>query len=511
VSERTVAGFAGLLRGLRSEENGPRAIADARRAWIAVCALTALAAVLRLATLGLQSYELDEAATLFVIRGSFTHMLHGIARYEATPPLYYVLAWGWARAFGTGEAGLRLLSAIAGAATVPVVYALGRTLASRRIGLVAAAIVATSPYLVFYSQEARSYALFALLSTAGVLCCVRALQSPGVRTFALWAGVSIAAIATHYFALFPWLGQAVVLAVFRAPRRLLARSMAAVGVAAVPLLVLARYQAADGRASWIGEGSLLQRVRVTAETFTLGATFKGSLPHSVLVVSGLLAVVIASAIVAAAVLLIRRAAADERRAAEIAVLIAVVAIGVPLVGALGGVDYFVHKNLIPLVPLLAVVPAAGLGCRRAGRAGIAGAIVLVLAGLALTTMSFAAPSLRRPDVRRLARQLGPPVRDRALVFVPRWRLLLENYQSDIEDLPRSGRRVTEVDVFTAGTSIPPGTVPHAFRLTRVQHGNPFTLFSFRSRVPQPVTPGDLGRRTFDESGLQPIAVFQARR
>ena len=122
------------------------ALASDRATWAAVGAVTLLGAVLRLATLGLQSYEFDEGATLYVIRGWFTHMLHGVARYESTPPLYYVLAWVWSQAFGTGETGLRLFSAIAGVATVPVVYAVGRALGSRRIGLVAAAIVATSPY-----------------------------------------------------------------------------------------------------------------------------------------------------------------------------------------------------------------------------------------------------------------------------------------------------------------------------------------------------------------------------
>ena len=485
-------------------------VANGRRTWIEVSAVTALAALLRLTTLGLQSYEFDEGATVYVIRGSFTDMLHGVARHESTPPLYYVLAWIWAQAFGTGEAGLRLFSAVAGIATVPVVYAVGRTLASRRIGLVAATLVATSPYLVFYSQEARSYALFALLSTAGVLFCVRAIQSPDARTIGLWVGVSIAAIATHYFALFPFVGEVVALAVFGAPRRLLAWSIAAVGLASIPLLVLARHQA-DGRADWIGTSSLLERMRVTAETFALGATFKGTLPHSVLIVCGLVSIVMASAIVTAGILLIRRAAADERRAAEIAGLIAVVALGLPLVGALGGQDYFAHKNLIPLVPVLAVVLAVGLGCRRAGRAGVAGAVVLALAGVTLTVMSFAVPSMRRPDLRQLSHQLGPPTRERVLVFVPRWRILLENYQGELEELAPGGRRVTEVDVFTAGGSIPPGTVPQGFRLVRVQHGNTFTLFSFRSPVPQTVEPDDLGRRTFSESGLQPISVVQARR
>ena len=491
-----------------AEENSVLAAATGRRIWIAVGVITLLAAVLRFSTLGLQSYEVDEAATLFVIRGSFAHMLHGVVRYEATPPLYYVLAWVWAKVFGTGELGLRLFSALAGVATVPVVYALGRTLASRRIGLVAATIVATSPYLVFYSQEARSYALFTLLSTGGMLCCVRAIQNPGRRTFGLWAGVSIAAVATHYFALFPLVGQAAALAAFGAPRRLLARTVAAAGVVCIPLLVLATRQASDGRANWISGGSLLQRLRVTAETFMLGATFKGTLPHSVLVACGLFAVSMGVAIAAAASLLFRRALARERRAAEVAGLVAAVAIGLPLAAALVHEDYLVHKNLIPLVPLLAVVLAVGLGCRRAGRLGLAGATVLALAGIGLTVLSFTASSLRRPDVRQLSHQLGPPQRGRVIVFVPRWRLLLENYQGALDGLPRGGRPVTEVDVFTAGQSIPEGTVPRGFRLTQVRHGNTFTLFTYRSRAPLTVSPAGLGHSTFSESGLQPIAVIQ---
>ena len=47
-------------------------------------------------------------------------MLHAVKVSESNPPLYYVLAWGWAKAFGTGEVGLRSLSALFGAATVPV-------------------------------------------------------------------------------------------------------------------------------------------------------------------------------------------------------------------------------------------------------------------------------------------------------------------------------------------------------------------------------------------------------
>ena len=496
------------LGGRGPEQSRAFAVALSRRTWIEVCAVTALAAVLRFTTLGFQSYEFDEAWTLYVIHGSFTHMLHAVARVESTPPLYYMLAWGWSRIFGTGEVGLRLLSAVAGVAIVPVVYALGCVLRSRRVGLISAAIVATSPYLVFYSQEARSYALFVLLSTTGVLLCVRAIENPKPRTFALWAGVSIAALATHYFAIFPWVGEVVVLAVFGASRRLLAWASAAIVVASIPLLLLARHQAGAGHADWIGASSLLQRMRVTAETFTLGATFKGALPHSLLVVCGFLAAVSAVAIAASGFLLVRRSSADERRAALVIGVIAAIGLALPLLGAAVHKDYFLHKNLIPIVPLLAVVLAVGLGCKRAGRLGLLGALALVMAGVALTVTSFAAPSMRRPDVRQVSQLLGPAVRARILIFVPRWRMLLEHYQGTVKDLPARGRRVGEIDVFTTSSSLPAGTVPNGFRLVRVQHGNTFTLFGFRSPTLRSVTPINLGHRTFSESGLQPIAVVQ---
>ena len=57
-------------------------------------------------------------------------MLRSVRVSESNPPLYYVLAWGWAKAFGTGEAGLRSLSALLGAATVPVGFLIGRQLAA---------------------------------------------------------------------------------------------------------------------------------------------------------------------------------------------------------------------------------------------------------------------------------------------------------------------------------------------------------------------------------------------
>ena len=55
-----------------------------------------------------------------------------------------MLVWVWQKVFGSGDIALRSLSALLGTATIPVVYAAARELASRRAGLLAAGLAATN-------------------------------------------------------------------------------------------------------------------------------------------------------------------------------------------------------------------------------------------------------------------------------------------------------------------------------------------------------------------------------
>jgi uncharacterized membrane protein len=84
------------------------------RASYLVGAFTAVGAALRFATLGAQSYWFDETTTVQLVRMSFGGMLHRIRVDQTTPPLYFSLAWLWSRIFGSGEVGLRSLSAVLG-------------------------------------------------------------------------------------------------------------------------------------------------------------------------------------------------------------------------------------------------------------------------------------------------------------------------------------------------------------------------------------------------------------
>src|SRR4051795_12417425 len=163
---------------------------------VLLAGLTALGAALRFSTLAVQSYWLDEAVTVVLVRKSLGGVLSTIPNSESTPPLYYVLAWLWAQLFGTGEVGLRSLSALIGTASIPVFYAAARELVSRRVGLAVAALAAVNPLLVWYSQEARAYALLALLGGLSLLFFARLARSVDRRSLALWALFSALALLT---------------------------------------------------------------------------------------------------------------------------------------------------------------------------------------------------------------------------------------------------------------------------------------------------------------------------
>src|SRR5947209_11083154 len=153
-------------------------------------------------------------------------MIRRVGDIELTPPLYYIVAWLWARVVGSSELALRSLSAVLGAATVPAAYLVGRALAGRRLATSIGALTATSALLVWYSQEARPYALLVLLATLSLLLCLRADR---LDRYAAWAFVAMLALLTHYFAAFLFVPEGVwlVLRSRRRPQPLVA--LAAVG------------------------------------------------------------------------------------------------------------------------------------------------------------------------------------------------------------------------------------------------------------------------------------------
>jgi len=96
---------------------------------------------------------------------------------------------------------LRLPSAVAAVATIPVVYRLGRQLFSPAAGWIAALLIAVQPFHVQYSQEARSYALCLLLASAAFLFFAKAVDGNGFHDWLFYAVFSALAIFTHLYAI----------------------------------------------------------------------------------------------------------------------------------------------------------------------------------------------------------------------------------------------------------------------------------------------------------------------
>jgi mannosyltransferase len=384
----------------------------------AVAGLTALGVAVRFASLGLQSYHHDEAITAMrVLSGSFGEMLHMVKVSESNPPLYYALSWVWAQAFGTGEVALRSLTALFGAATVPVGYLIGRQLASRRAGLVLAALVALNPMLIWYSQEARSYALLVFFGAVALFFFVRALDGRRGRDLAGWALASALALCSHYFAAFAIGIEALwLLVVLRASWRLVLPAIAGVGAVALALLPLITAQVNPTHIGWIENSPLSTRVWETGVSFLAGETghvIAAAPRDHYALIPALLAF-------AALALVALRGDRRERQGTGLGLALGVGVVALAAIAALVGKDYVVERNLLPaLVPLLAAT-ALGLTAARARRLGPVLAVALCAYWLAFDIHVTRTPNLQRPDFRTVTEKLGPPLEGRRAIVT--WKL-----------------------------------------------------------------------------------------
>ena len=351
--------------------------------------LVALASLIRFSTLDRQSFWSDEAVTALLVRMGAGEMLSTTAETESTPPLYYALAWAWAQGFGSGEIGLRSLSATAGVVAVPLAYAAGATWLDRRAGLVAAALVAVHPLLVWYAQEARAYALLMPLGLLSLWMLGRARARPSAGSTAAWAASAVALLATHYFALFLVLAEAGLLLLVGKGSRAARYAVGGVAVAAAALAPLALAQRSRGSADYIADDALHARLANLGKQFLVGRDAP---------LDQLLAVVVAGLVVAVAVVALR--SRPSPRSPRPLVVIALVALAAPVALALVGLDYVTTQNaLVVAAPLVLVVAAA---IARAGVVGLCALGALTAIGVFLVVAVALRPAYHRTDWRGAA-------------------------------------------------------------------------------------------------------------
>jgi hypothetical protein len=369
-----------------------------------VAALVALAAVPRALTLG-DSLAGDEVYTAFVVGhrspGAILDLLASPqpGSPESSPPLYFLLA-----RLGVGplsdDGGLRAISFLAGLATVPLVFAIGRRAFSDRAGLFAAAAWALAPFAIFYAVEARPYALLMCLAAASTLAVAVAVERGG-WWWAAWAVLAAGVVLSHYT------GATLVAvqagwALLRRPRAA-ALAAAGAGVLLVPWLIAARSSLRAISDTLVVYESLAPRTP-KGYLANVAHTFPGHPLAPLSSIPGTIALVLFGVALVGALVVAPRGRARPETTLLIACALAA-PVGLLAGGAISGHTVFLPRSLSASLPAAVVLVGGLVTTWRALPA--AGVVLCVLAVGAVKTLDR---DHRRPDSRAIAHWIDAEAR-----------------------------------------------------------------------------------------------------
>lgn len=214
---------------------------------------TALSAVLVIHDLGARSLWVDEGATFAYSSHGGLGLWHSITADGGNMVAYYAAIHLVMAVFGSSPFVLRLPSALATVATVPVCFLLVRRLFDRRAATFAAFFVAGSVPLVYWGQMARGYALAVLLTTGATLAFVTAVQTGRRLAWACYCVLSVLAISTILLSALVVVAQYCSLALIGRPQRPLRGAVVSAAIIVLGALPVGIVALAHGTAqiNWI--------------------------------------------------------------------------------------------------------------------------------------------------------------------------------------------------------------------------------------------------------------------
>lgn len=169
------------------------------RKWtsIAVVVLTLFAFGIRLHNLTLDSFWIDELNTIWTSNADTQTILN----VRDHPPLLYFLTKASTTAFGESEFSGRLPSLLASLPAISLIVVIGRVFRHPLAGMLAAFMLALSPFHIRHAQEARHYAMFMTVSLATYLLLYLAIKKPTVVSWLGYALVATLNLYIHYGAI----------------------------------------------------------------------------------------------------------------------------------------------------------------------------------------------------------------------------------------------------------------------------------------------------------------------
>lgn len=378
----------------------------------AVAVLTVVGLALRLSHLG-SAFIGDEMSTLWIIRNNdLAGTLSTVSSdAEISPPLYFILAWLMSK-IGSAPELIRVPSLIAGTVSIPLTYMVGLRTIGRTGGLIAAAVIALNPFMIYYSTDGRGYAVAIALLLGSTLAMLAAARGGRTRWWVAYWGLSCLAMYTHYTSAFVLIAQLVwLLWAYPQARKAALIANIAAAVAFVPWLPST---IADTNSPTIAilsalQGSGFTAKRIAVENWAFGYPYVT--PRQLPGVPALLLLVIGIAVAAVAATartLARRARASGNaargiRASQGMVLVSTLALATPVGEALastGGTDLFGARNLNTSSAGLALV----IGGVLAAAGPIWGTIctIAVLGGFTIGAVRTLSPEMQMIDFKGAA-------------------------------------------------------------------------------------------------------------
>lgn len=395
-----------------------RANLDARLVMLALAGCAGLS----IWGLGRQSIWIDEAASL----GATNQLKATLLGTAGTMGSYYALLDVWTEVVGSSASALRGLSVVFALGVVLACAAVFRRVLEAPAAILAVGVLAASPGLVRYAQEARSYALVILLSSIAWLCVINAVKAEAqawcARARGWWgtlAVVSVVGVAAH--GLFPLQLAAMVVSLLVLPnRQRLLRSASPAVISSVTTVALLSQLGAGQIADWVPPLEL-EQLR--------------DLVHELLAPEAAAAVVLGLFALIGATHLVRSAPADPF--ARWLALIPIAWASLPTLGlAVISVirPYLIPRYVIASTPAIAMLIAVGvIATARAiareapGRRRVVTALVALPLVLALTAGQLRLHDRQGYDWRSAAELVAQSARpgDAVLMTAPSLRMAFE--------------------------------------------------------------------------------------
>ena len=406
------------------DTSGSGPLRASRADWLALALICLVAGVLRLLELDRQSLWMDEVLTVMSSRTSPASILLDPPVDPNIPPLYYLLMWAL-RSMGDGEAALRLPSVVAGALSVPLMYVVAASWLGRSIGLLSALLLAVSPIHVWYSQEARPYALLIFLALISVYSLQRVQATP--HALAPRISLALACALTFYVhtVAIAFLGGLVVYVLVTTARRDLApwiATFAGAALLALPgLLLLVRVPpTVSGNSAYeFNPSHVVYTLWTFATGFSLGPTLVELRTEGLAGARRYLGIIASVLGLFSLLIGVGLAGLGRRQRSVMAGLILWVLcpIALAVLGtAVTSHPYNVRYTLLALPPVLILVAAGIWFLPRAWLRGWTGGVVIALSAASLGNY-YSNPRYFRDDNRGAAAFLRAHAEPNALVIV----------------------------------------------------------------------------------------------